>query len=189
MQTSSKRMTNMIESVLSYSVINATEQVLETVDINLIMEGIKNDLELLIVQKEAKIIFRDLPKIKAVPALIYQLFYNLINNALKFSKDDEASHVQISAKPVSPADLNGLPDINKSKKYVEIIVKDNGIGFNQEFANQMFNVFTRLNSREKYEGTGLGLALCKKIVHRHQGVIYAEGKENEGAVFHILLPQ
>ena len=178
----------MIESVLSYSVINATEQVLETVDINLVMEGIKNDLELLILQKEAKISLHNLPKIKAVPALIYQLFYNLVNNALKFSKDDEASHICISAKPVSLPDLNGFPDINKAKKYVEIIVEDNGIGFNQEFADQMFNVFTRLNSREKYEGTGLGLALCKKIVHRHHGVIYAEGKENEVAVFHILLP-
>jgi PAS domain S-box-containing protein len=188
MQTSSKRMTNMIDSVLSYSVINATEQVLETVDLNLIMEGIKNDLELLILQKEAKISLHNLPKIKAVPALIYQLFYNLVNNALKFSKDDEASYIRISARPVSPADLNGFRDINKAKKYVEIIVEDNGIGFNQEFADHMFNVFTRLNSREKYEGTGLGLALCKKIVHRHHGIIYAQGKENEGAIFHIILP-
>jgi PAS domain S-box-containing protein len=187
-QASSERMTNMIDSVLSYSVINATEQTLETVDLNLVIEGIANDLELLILQKEAKIFYLNLPRIRASSALIYQLFYNLINNALKFSKEAVPAQIHLSAKEVSSSELKVAANLPKAKKYWEIIIKDNGIGFNQDYADKMFHVFTRLNTRDKYEGTGLGLALCKKIVHRHQGFIYAEGKEGEGAVFHLLLP-
>ena len=186
LQTSSERMTNMIDSVLSYSVISATEEAFETIDLNLLIEGIENDLELLILQKEAKIAYDNLPHITGAPVLIQQLFYNLINNALKFSKDNIPCDIKISARHVSGSDLTDLP---KSKQYVEIIIEDNGIGFNQAYADRMFNVFTRLNTREKYEGTGLGLALCKKIVHRHNGIIYAQGQEGIGAVFHIILPK
>lgn len=187
-QTSSERMTNMIDSVLSYSVINATEQTLETVDLNLVIEGITNDLELLILQKEAKIYYHNLPKIRASSTLMYQLFYNLINNALKFSKEITPTQIHLSAKEVCSSELKYIANLPKAKKYWEIVIRDNGIGFNQVYADKMFHVFTRLNTREKYEGTGLGLALCKKIVHRHQGFIYAEGREGEGAVFHLLLP-
>ncbi|MDQ3551618.1 MAG: ATP-binding protein, partial [Bacteroidota bacterium] len=150
--------------------------------------GIANDLELLILQKEAKIFYLNLPKIRASSTLIYQLFYNLINNALKFSKEALPAQIHLSAKEVSSSELKVAANLPKAKKYWEIIIKDNGIGFNQDYADKMFHVFTRLNTRDKYEGTGLGLALCKKIVHRHQGFIYAEGKEGEGAVFHLLLP-
>lgn len=188
MQTSCERMTNMIDSVLSYSVVNATEQVLETVDLHRVIEGIQNDLELLIIQKAAKIQLLDLPRIKAVPALIYQLFYNLINNALKFSRPGIASQIKISSARLSSDELNGLPDVNRSKHYFKIMIEDNGIGFNPEYAGKLFHVFTRLNSREKYEGTGLGLALCKKIVERHHGSIYATGKEDVGSTFYVVLP-
>ncbi|MBA2745905.1 MAG: PAS domain-containing protein [Flavisolibacter sp.] len=187
-QASSERMTNMIDSVLSYSVINATEQTLQTVDLNMVIDGIANDLELLILQKEAKIFYLNLPKIRASSTLIYQLFYNLINNALKFSKEATPTQIHLSAKEVCSSELKDVIGLPKEKKFWEILIKDNGIGFNQAYADKMFHVFTRLNTREKYEGTGLGLALCKKIVHRHQGFIYAEGKEGEGAVFHILIP-
>ncbi len=124
-----------------------------------------------------------------MPALMYQLFYNLINNALKFSKQNQPSIITISSAKLNASEIKKFPALQKANSYTEIIVSDNGIGFNPQFADKMFNVFTRLNSREKYEGTGLGLALCKKIVYRHQGIIYAEGEEGVGSTFHILLPE
>lgn len=188
-QASADRMTSLIESVLNYSVVNATGEVAELVDLSLIIEGIESDLELLIIQKNARIVRNGLPRIHANPALIYQLFYNLLNNALKFSKENVPAEISITAEsagngtqPVPGFSANG-------KNFFRITVCDNGIGFNPAFADKMFHVFTRLNAREKYEGTGLGLALCKKIVERHHGFIYAEGVEGEGACFYILLPE
>jgi hypothetical protein len=153
-----------------------------------VINGIKNDLELMILQKKAQINTRDLPQLKGAPTLIYQLFYNLINNALKFSKKETASMINITASKVSSSEVTGLLDITKANEYYHITIEDNGIGFEQDYADAMFNVFTRLNSRNAYEGTGLGLALCKKIVLRHKGAIYANGKEGIGSTFHIILP-
>lgn len=186
-QASSERMAHMIDSILSYSVVTATEMEEEAINLNILLEGITSDLELLILQKEASINIEKLPGIKGIPTLIYQLFYNLINNALKFSKTDTPAVIQIYGRKL-PAEEIASFDLRKSGSYVEIIVKDNGIGFSQEYADKVFNVFTRLNSRDKYEGTGLGLALCRKIVHRHGGVIRAKSAEGEGAEFHIILP-
>src|ERR1043165_7960197 len=121
-----------------------------------------------------------------MPPLLYQLFYNLINNSLKFSKRDVHPVISISSKKVKAMDLEWFPNKENSKEYFEIEVKDNGIGFDSSKSEKMFQIFTRLNSG--YEGTGLGLALCKKIALRHNGDIYAEGKEGEGATFHVILP-
>lgn len=189
LKLSSERMSKMIDSILSYSVINATEDGNEVVDLNLVIENILADLELLILQKDAKVIYKNLPKIKGIPTLIHQLFYNLLNNALKFSKQDVSPVIEIKGKTVSIERVKLLDGLPRAEQYVELTIKDNGIGFDQQYASQLFNVFTRLNSREKFEGTGLGLALSKKIVHRHQGEIYAEGKAGEGALFRIILPQ
>ncbi|HWJ26029.1 MAG TPA: ATP-binding protein, partial [Flavisolibacter sp.] len=188
-QRSSERMTGMIDSVLNYSTVNVSEQRLETIDLNLMFEGIESDLELFILQKEARISYHGLPHIKAAPALIYQLFYNLIYNALKFSKADEASCIEVSAREMEPEAVENFSELQPADSYIRIMIKDNGIGFNQDYAEKMFQIFTRLNSRDRYEGTGLGLALCRKIVHRHGGIIYAEGREGIGAAFIIILPK
>jgi light-regulated signal transduction histidine kinase (bacteriophytochrome) len=188
LQLSSVRMTKMIDSILNYSVVNATEQVDETVDLNMVLDGITNDLELVIVQKEANILYSKLPLLRGASTLLYQLFYNLINNALKFSKADVSPVISIYANKVSSSELTGVASVKKASFFYHIKIEDNGIGFNQDYADRMFNVFTRLNSKDKYEGTGLGLALCRKIVHRHQGAIYATGKEGVGSTFHIILP-
>lgn len=186
--TSSKRMSQMIDSILNYSVVNASEKGKEVVDLNLVLNDITNDLDLLILQKDAKIIYNNLPALNGTPTLLYQLFYNLINNALKFTKADVAPIITIRAKKQAATELTDVVDGKKYSHYIHVTVEDNGIGFHQEYANSMFNIFTRLHARETYEGTGLGLALCRRIVHRHHGVIYAEGKENAGATFHIVLP-
>ena len=110
--------------------------------------------------------------------LLYQLFYNLINNSIKFAKAGTPPFISIESKKL----------FTDGSEFAQIVVKDNGIGFEEEHAEKIFDTFTRLNSRDKYEGTGLGLALCKKIVERHGGTITASGKLREGASFLILLP-
>lgn len=186
-QMASERLSNMVEGVLNYSLLNANDQPLEVVDLNKVINDITNDLEILIQQKKAVINYQLLPEIKGIPVLIQQLFYNLINNALKFTNHQVSPVITITYQKPTQEQLHSKK-IFGSKQFVEIIVSDNGIGFDQQFSEQMFQVFTRLNTKQTYEGTGLGLALCKKIVQRHNGVIYAEGKPGQGASFHILLP-
>lgn len=175
---STDRMLSMIEGVLMYSTLSNLNTVMENVDLNMIMSDIEKDLEILIEEKSATIKIDTLPVIHGVPVLIYQLFYNLINNALKFSKKDEASIIIIRYEQEQ---ISGID-------YEKILISDNGIGFSNEFVDKMFDAFIRLNSKDKYEGTGLGLALCKKIVDRHNGIIFASGVKDIGAVFSILLP-
>ncbi|MDQ3683835.1 MAG: ATP-binding protein, partial [Bacteroidota bacterium] len=115
-------------------------------------------------------------------------FYNLVNNCLKFSKEGIAPVINITFWKLTKADLKKFAGVNANRDYIDISIKDNGIGFNKNQEDKVFNIFTRLNSKDMYEGTGLGLALCKKIVLRHKGFIYAEGNEGEGANFHLILP-
>jgi len=173
MEAAVKRMYSMIDGVLLYSTLNGTGETQEIIDLNKIVHNIENDLELVIQQKNAIIQYKDLHPINGFPILIYQLFYNLINNSLKFSKPG-SSLISVT----SSLSANG----------VEITVSDNGIGFDQAYSEKIFKTFSRLNSKDKYEGTGLGLALCKKIVERHKGTIRAQGKEDSGASFVISLP-
>lgn len=175
---SASRMTTMIEGVLTYSSLNAVERKIETLDLNNILSDIRTDLEVLIEQKNAVIEYDTLPKIEGVQVSIYQLFYNLINNSLKFSKPDEAPVITITADIVS---VDG-------QDHARIIVADNGIGFEPEYNQRIFNTFTRLNSKNKYDGTGLGLSLVKKIVERHHGTIEATGNVDAGAAFTITIP-
>ncbi|MCW3075860.1 MAG: sensor signal transduction histidine kinase, partial [Bacteroidetes bacterium] len=128
--------------------------------------------------KKAKITVASLPEIKGIQILLHQLFYNLINNSLKFSKANVTPEIQIACEVKH---TNGV-------KQLRIIMRDNGIGFEDNKKNIIFGTFKRLHSKDDYEGTGLGLALCKKIVARHGGDISANGKPGEGAEFIIELP-
>ena len=168
------RMFAMVEGVLNYSMLNASEQNIEPVDLNYVFRNIESDLEVLIAQKSASLEYDNLPEIEGARVLIYQLFYNLINNSLKFSKDD--------VKPV----ISVASSIDNG--FAEIRVEDNGIGFEQDQAERIFNTFERLNSKDRYEGTGLGLSLCKRIAERHGGAIEAIGRERQGSVFIVRLP-
>lgn len=187
MQSAADRMFGLIDGVLNYSTVNSLEGSMEKVDLNLLFSNIETDLEVVLQQKGGKVEKATLPAVTGSPVLLNQLFYNLINNALKFAKADVPPLITIRAKEATAAERKeaGLPD---GGKYLQISVCDNGIGFNQEYAGKIFKTFTRLNSRDKYEGTGLGLALCKKIAERHHGGIYATGAPGEGACFYVLLP-
>ncbi|MDJ1504235.1 ATP-binding protein [Xanthocytophaga agilis] len=177
-RNATNRMTSMIDGVLAYSKLNANEQHSKPIDLNEICRHIKTDLELLIQQKNAIINWESLPVIEGAAVLIYQLFYNLINNALKFSSPDRQPVISISS----------IIEKDNSIDFANIRISDNGIGFNQESAEDIFNIFTRLHSKDVYEGTGLGLALCKKIVERHHGHIHASSDNETGATFTVCLP-
>lgn len=175
------RMFSMIEGVLAYSEFTSAAQKIDTINLNQIIDNIESDLELLIQQKDATIIRSELTNIEGADVLIHQLFYNLINNALKFSKKEIPTVIEITSTVESIDESN--------EKMVKIVVTDNGIGLDPKLSTKIFDVFSRLNAKDDYEGTGLGLALCKKIVERHHGTISATGVRNEKAVFTILLPE
>jgi signal transduction histidine kinase len=175
---SASRMSTMIDGVLNYSSLNGIEQKMELLDLTKILSDIKHDLEVLIEDKGAIIHCDQLPVIEGDQVLIHQLFYNVINNSLKFSKASEPPVITISSTPV----------LIHETAYLAIKVSDNGIGFPAAYKDKIFDTFTRLNAKSKYEGTGLGLSLSKQIVERHKGFIEANGVENEGAVIIITLP-
>ncbi|MES2629223.1 MAG: ATP-binding protein, partial [Bacteroidota bacterium] len=122
--------------------------------------------------------YAGLPVVQGAQVLLYQLFYNLINNSIKFAKPDVPPRITLSSELIT----------SDNTVVARIALSDNGIGFNQGYAEQIFETFTRLNPKDKYEGTGLGLALCKKIVERHNGTITAKSEDNSGATFSITLP-
>jgi len=175
---STQRMNNIIEGILSYSTMNKTNQPIEKIDLNEVVENIKTDLELIIKEKGAILTSCDLPEIEGAPILITQLFYNLMQNALKFSKADQPPRVIITCAKSS---LEG-------EEAIQIIIKDNGIGIDSAFAERIFGAFERLNSKDQFEGNGLGLSLCRKIAERHRGTITAKGEKDNGAEFTVTLP-
>jgi len=184
---STERMSLLIKDLLSYSSLKQKEEFVPT-DLNEILENVLQDLEMIIAQKKAIISHDALPEIDAIPVQINQLFYNLVNNALKFSKDDLPLHLDISCRTVNSSEIKDVPGLQPATPYYEIIFSDNGIGFNQTYAHQIFGLFKRLNDKSSYAGSGIGLSLCKKVVTNHGGVISANGKEGVGAQFYIYLP-
>jgi PAS domain S-box-containing protein len=172
------RMFHMIDGVLNYSKVNNLHEAHSAVDLGGLIRQIVLDLEVLIQQKQARVEASELPTIEGSPVLLYQLFYNLINNSLKFAQMDVPAVISIEA---APASIEG-------RDWWQIDVRDNGIGFPQMYADKIFATFTRLHPKDLYEGTGLGLSLCKKIVERHGGTIRAESRVGEGTVFRIKLP-
>ena len=147
------------------------------------------DFDMLIEQKKAIITQDELPVIKAVPLQMNQLFYNLLGNAIKFSRQDVAPVIYISCRMIPAIEVQTHPALNNASTYFEIIFSDNGIGIDEEFMEQIFLIFQRLNAKDRFEGTGIGLALCKKIVLNHRGEIYVHSKEGIGTEFHVLLPK
>ncbi|MCD6064733.1 MAG: putative Histidine kinase [Flavipsychrobacter sp.] len=168
------RMGNLIQDILSYSRVSNINEHLEMVDLNKIVADVLHDLDTAIRENGAEISTTDLGQLEADPTDMTHLFQNLISNALKYRKADVAPSIKITGEH-----QNGI---------LYIRVKDNGIGFEAEYADKIFQMFQRLHSQKEYEGTGIGLALCKKIVERYRGHITAEGEPGVGATFTITLP-
>jgi PAS domain S-box-containing protein len=173
-ESAAERMNAMIEGVLLYSTFKAVHSEKQNIDLNKVLNDIRSDLEMVIERTQAKFVYDKLPEIAGTPILIHQLFFNLVNNALKFVKKGTTPVITIESKT--------------SEEHVTIIFTDNGIGFSDEESENIFGPFIRLHGRDKFEGTGLGLSLCRNIVERHGGTITAHGTPDAGASFTIHLP-
>jgi PAS domain S-box-containing protein len=187
-KAASERMSRLITDLLDFSRVSSKKELWAPVDLNEVLTRIEEDFELIMRQKEAVIQAQQLPVIEAVPLQMNQLFYNLIGNALKFTREGQPPIIRITAKRISAFETRQFPDLDPRRVYWAIDVADNGIGFAPSLAEKIFTIFQRLNSRSHYEGTGIGLALCKKIVTAHGGILYATAVPMTGATFHILLP-
>ena len=185
---SALRMGTLIKAVLNFSKILHGKITFEQTDLDRVLDTVLNDFELLIAENKAVIKRKPLPVIDAMPVLINQLFYNLISNSFKFSKKGIKPVIAITSKLLNMAEMAKHPNIDPNVPYCEISFKDNGIGFHQQNAGQIFLIFHRLHRDELYSGTGIGLALCKEIVRNHRGEIRATSKAGEGACFQIILP-
>ena len=187
MQLAAGRMQQLIDDLLAFSRINSTDHQFENTNLNSIIEEVKNELRDTIQEKEATIEATELCTANIIAFQFRQLMYNLISNALKFSNPGIPSHITIKSNIVKGSDLDSQ-DFSPEKNYCHITVKDNGIGFEPHFSERIFGVFQKLHSKEVYEGTGIGLAIVKKIVENHKGLITATAGLNKGAQFDIYIP-
>ncbi len=184
----STRMQNLISSLLNYSRMNSRGMDFEMTDLNQVLEESSNNIRELLDESHTMIRHEPLPVIPCVPIQISQLFTNLILNSIKYKAANTPPVIQISAHPALRDEINSPDAARDETTYWKIIFSDNGIGFEQQYADRIFELFQRLHSRFEYEGTGIGLAICKKIVQNHKGFIYADGKPGLGASFVIFLP-
>ncbi|MGZ3932184.1 MAG: ATP-binding protein [Bacteroidia bacterium] len=187
MQKAASRMQALINDLLAYSRAGTTERIFEQVDLNALIEDIRSELKENLTEKGAVIETEQLPKVSVVRFQFHQLFTNLISNSLKFSKTTEPPLIRITSELVSalPPDL---PQLKASGSYLRLSLTDNGIGFEPQYNKSIFELFQRLHGRSEYSGTGIGLAICKKIIDNHHGAITASGQAGIGARFDIYLP-
>jgi len=185
--SSAERMTVLINDVLNYSRLTHQGNQFVKTDLEGILKTVLEDFDMLVEQTGTTVNMGKLPVIDANPLQILQLFQNLISNSLKFSKEGVPPVINITAQMLTSEEV-AAQKLDDAIAYTGIIFSDNGIGFNPDFAEKIFVIFQRLNGRNAFAGSGIGLALCRKIVDLHNGKIYAESSENNGAVFHIILP-
>jgi chemotaxis methyl-accepting protein methylase/nitrogen-specific signal transduction histidine kinase len=183
---SSSRMKAIIDNIMSYSKLSGENAEFHATDINELIRELLEDLEISITEKNASVYVGKFPIIDTTPGQIRQVFQNIIGNALKFTKPDVPPQISITAVRVDRLSLHAAPD--PKGDFVCITIKDNGIGFDERFAETIFLLFHRLHSKDAYEGTGIGLAIAKKIIEKHHGMISAMSKENQGSAFTIVLP-
>ena len=186
MASSSSRMSNLINDILYYSRLTKSNEKQVPTDLNEILENVKTEFEPTIAKKQALIKSSKLPVVKGMPSQLQQLFSNLISNSLKFS--NSGVEIEIVSRALSPEEANHIEELNPEMNYVELLFSDNGIGFDEQFTEQIFSIFEKLNPNNLYTGSGIGLAACKRIVENHKGAILASSKLNNGATFKVYLP-
>lgn len=183
---SAERMSKLIKELLTFSRLNGAKTEFRAVDLNHVMERVLADHEITINTLNARMSIGELPTIQGIASQMEQLFGNLIANALKFTAPGETPVIEVIAGPVANTNELGLAT---GKSYFGINVKDNGIGFEGKYATHIFDMFQRLHGKTTYEGTGIGLAICKRIVVFHKGTITAHSQPNQGATFTVILPE
>jgi signal transduction histidine kinase len=187
-QKSAERMQALIKDILAFSKVSSDKTGFANTDLNLIVQDVLIEMESTVQQEKAEVKIDQLPSLKVNAGLMAPLFSNLIANAIKYRKKDIDPVINIYAQQESIRDAGNPLSKPAKGKYCRIYVEDNGIGFDQKYADQIFDMFIRLHGNNEYEGTGIGLALCKQIVEHHHGFISALSKENAGSTFIISLP-
>lgn len=185
MHSASERMSVLINDILSFSRVTSRQKPFEKVDLNKLLEGVLDDLDYAIRDSDATIERDPMPEIDADASQLAQVFSNLIGNSIKFRLPDRPPAIRIQLATPEPAEIP-LGDTNR--EWIKLILSDNGIGFDPQYKDRVFNIFQRLHGQDEYKGTGIGLALCRKIVERHAGSISADSRPGEGAIFSIVLP-
>ncbi len=183
----SERMQLLINDLLSFSRHSASSSDFKETNLNELVKEVITELELEIENSNAQILVADLPVAHIIPSLMRQLFYNLLSNAMKFRKKDVAPVIRVEVESADPNDFKARGK-HGSQNFYQITVSDNGIGFDPKYAEDIFVVFKRLHSYHEFEGSGVGLSICKKIIEKHNGFIRATSKPGEGSSFIIGLP-
>jgi light-regulated signal transduction histidine kinase (bacteriophytochrome) len=187
--TSSTRMRLLIYDLLLFSSLEKTETFMSPVDLSVVLTDVVNDFELLIKEKGAVIEIDNLPVIEAVQLQMNQLFFNLLSNALKFSNPGIKPRISLKVEKITHQEVaRYIPLPFLFSTYSKFIFSDNGIGLDTRFSEQIFEVFKRLHGKEAYQGSGIGLALCRRVVTNHNGHLYVVSEEGKGTAFHIILP-
>ena len=187
MYNSSQRMKNLINDLLTYSKTNSVERKFIDTDFNEIITEVKKDLREELEQKNISLNIDVACRAEIIPFQFKQLFYNLLSNSIKFSSENRPAYINIKSVTDTGKNLNNKK-LNDCEHYCHITIRDNGIGFEPEFKNKIFELFQRLHGRGMYKGTGIGLAIVKKIIDNHNGFINASGELDKGAEFDIYIP-
>lgn len=186
-QQETERMRQLIQDLLAFSGISAGERKFENTDLNKIIGEVKEEFKEMIDEKKAVIEVREISEVYVIPFQFRQLMHNLVGNALKYSSPDRSLHIKIASRIVEKDKLK-VEGLAPQKEYCQITFSDNGIGFEQRFSTKIFEVLQKLHGKEEYAGTGIGLAIVKKVVDNHNGIITATSELNKGATFNIYLP-
>ncbi|MBT1704509.1 PAS domain-containing sensor histidine kinase [Chryseosolibacter indicus] len=186
---SAERMSLLIQSLLEFSRLLKSDKLMNTVDLNTVLLNVINDFELVIEEKHAVVNVKELPVIYGIELQMNQLFQNLLSNALKFSDKEVSPVITVACASITYEEARKhLGRAASYSSYYHITFADNGIGFEEKYAEHVFEIFKRLHSRDVYPGSGIGLALCKRIVTNHNGNIFVESVVGKGTTFHIILP-
>jgi len=189
LQNASDRMRTLINDLLAYSRVSRGSFEFTDVDLNQKLQLVLGDLELQVQEKNAQINADKLPTVKGNSRQLQQLFQNILNNALKYNKENEAPRIDIFYEKVRGMEIRPEFSLEEGNRlFHHIIIRDNGIGFKQNDSDRIFNVFTRLHGASEYKGTGIGLSIARKVVENHRGYIWAESEPDKGSIFNILLP-
>jgi light-regulated signal transduction histidine kinase (bacteriophytochrome) len=187
MINAAERMQKLIDDLLVFSRAHNLDRELESIDLNTVLGEIKNSFIDSLEEIEGTMILEELPVVDAIPFQMQQLFQNLINNAIKYRRNDVPLRIHVSSQIVSGQKLKELGALPESQ-YHQITIEDNGIGFEEKYAEKIFEIFQRLHGRDQYPGTGIGLAICKRIVENNNGFINAKGTPHKGATFNVYFP-
>ena len=187
MTVATENMRILIDNLLELSRITRNNDAFTLTDLNIIMEDARYELELKIEETAAVIEQRTLPAIVCNGTQIKQLFVNLLSNSLKFRKPNSRTFIRIDSETVTHAEKIQV-GLSPILEYYKISIADNGIGFDKEYAERIFQIFQRLHGKSEYPGSGIGLAICKKIVDQHNGIISVDSRPDNGSVFTVFLP-